>query len=101
MKGLQMQALLLYKNLPGGDEMNLKSKITKLQQALLCKGKVVKIHTYQKYNKEHGRITTFYNVVTPEWNEEKQKMTDKQIIGTSSPIAVVQALLAELKEVGG
>lgn len=81
--------------------MNLKSKITKLQQALLCNGKVVKIHTYQKYNKEHGRITTFYNVVTPEWNEEKQKMTDKQIIGTPSPIAVVQSLLAELKEVGG
>ena len=53
--------------------MNLKSKITKLQQALLCKGKVVKIHTYQKYNKEHGRITTFYNVVTPEWTEEKAK----------------------------
>lgn len=81
--------------------MNLKSKIAKLQQALLCKSRVVKIHTYQKYNKEHGRITTFYNVVTPEWNEEKQKVTDKQIIGTSSQIAVVQALLAELKEVGG
>lgn len=95
-----MQALLFYKN-SGGDGMNLKSKITKLQQALLSKGRVVKIHTYQKYNKEHGRIITFYNIVTPEWNEEKQKLTDKQIIGTSSQIAVVQALLAELKEVGG
>ncbi len=81
--------------------MNLKVKINKLQQALLTKGKLVKIHQFQQYSTKLERIITVYSICMPEWDIKKGKVIDKQKLSTSSPVEVVMFLAEEYKKVGG
>lgn len=64
----------------------------KLQTALICKGKRVKINTHQFFSEEQGRMITTYSVILPKWSIVKRKMVDHELLKTCSAVEVVKFL---------
>lgn len=64
----------------------------KLQKALICAGKRVKINTNQFYSEEQGRMITCYSVILPEWSVKRNKMVDRELLKTCSTVEVVKFL---------
>jgi hypothetical protein len=69
----------------------------KLQAALICAGKRVKINTRQFYSKDQGRMITSYFVILPQWSNEEKKMVDRELLKTCSTVEVVK-FLADMLE---
>jgi len=69
----------------------------KLQTALICAGKRVKIHTYQFFSEDQERMVTVYSVILPNWSIVKKKMVDHELLKTCSTVEVVK-FLAEMLE---
>lgn len=72
--------------------MNLNRMIKKLQTAILQKGVIVKVDTYQFHSKEQNRLITKYKVSTPVYSPEKEKMIDLELLSTCSTVDVVCCL---------
>lgn len=73
--------------------MNIKVTIKKLQKALLTKGIIYKINTYQFYSKEQQRLITGYRIT--EKREYKKKngktaMKDMELLNTCSQVEVLK-----------
>ena len=78
--------------------MNVNSTIKKLQKALIGKGIIYKINTYQFYSKEQNRMITGYSVrekqtiIRPN-GEPTQK--DVELLNTCSQIEVLKWFAGE------
>ncbi|MBQ9081970.1 MAG: hypothetical protein IJY28_00540 [Clostridia bacterium] len=71
--------------------------IRKLQTAILQQGGMVKVNTRQFYSEDQQRMITGYSVMVPEWDERKQKTTDREQLFTCSAVEVVKLLAAMLE----
>lgn len=76
---------------------NYNSLMRKLQTAILCFGRVVKINTRQFHSEEQNRMVTSYSVTVPAWSEREKKMVDKELLKTCSTVEVVR-FLADMRE---
>lgn len=83
--------------------MNLKSKLKKLQTALVKSGVIVKINQTQFYSADQQRMITQYHVILPteEYNEEKEKniVKNTEILKTCSVPEVINCLLSMYRQV--
>lgn len=70
----------------------LNRTMRKLQQALLCQGKRVKINIHQFLSGEQNRMVNVYSVILPEWSIAKMKMVDRELLKTCSTVEVVKFL---------
>lgn len=70
----------------------LNQTMRKLQTALICMGKRVKINTRQFYSEEKDMMITIYSVVIPQWSDAKRKMVDRELLNTCSAVEVVKFL---------
>lgn len=75
----------------------LNQTMRKLQTALFCAGKRVKIHTKQFYSEEQDRMITCYHVILPERSNKKLKMVDRELLKTCSTVEVVKFLAGMLE----
>lgn len=75
----------------------LNQTVRKLQTALICMGKRVKINTRQFYSEEKGMMITIYSVMIPEWSNVKRKMVDRELLNTCSTVEVVKFLASMLE----
>lgn len=76
----------------------LNQTMRKLQQALLCEGKRVKINTHQFFSEEQNRMVNVYSVILPKWSIVRKKMVDHELLKTCSTIEVVKFLANMLEE---
>lgn len=75
----------------------LNQTVRKLQTALICMGKRVKINTRQFYSEEKDMMITIYSVMIPEWSNVKRKMVDRELLNTCSTVEVVKFLASMLE----
>lgn len=75
----------------------LNQTIRKLQQALQCHGKRVKINTRQFFLEDQNRMANIYFVILPEWSNIKMKMVDRELLKTCSTVEVVKFLAKMLE----
>lgn len=82
--------------------MNIKKTINKLQKALMQKGIIYKINTYQFFSTEQGRMITGYSI------REKQPvakpngnivMKDMELFNTCSRLELLKWFVEEWKKV--
>lgn len=76
----------------------LNKVMKKLQMAIVNKGVYIKVHQRQFFNKEMGKMATCYSVTAPKWSNQKQRMTDREVLKTCSAVEVVKFLAKMLEE---
>lgn len=64
--------------------MNIKQTINKLQKALLHKGYIYKLNTYQFYSEQQNRLITGYRIT------EKQGKKDVELLNSCSQMEVLK-----------
>lgn len=84
--------------------VNVKAKIRKLQTALIQKGKIYKINTYQFFSVEQNRMITGYSVT--EKQEYKKKngdigVHDVELLNTCSQIEMLKWFAEEWEKTNG
>lgn len=62
--------------------MNIRKTINKLQSALIAKGYIYKINTYQFYSEQQKRMITGYRIT------EKQGKKDMELLNSCSQVEV-------------
>ncbi|MCM1327294.1 MAG: hypothetical protein NC094_11970 [Bacteroidales bacterium] len=75
--------------------MNIKQTTTKLQKALLHRGYIYKIATYQFYSEQQNRLITGYKVT------EKHGKKNVELLKTCSQVEVLKWFAEKWKEVNG
>ncbi|MCM1200241.1 MAG: hypothetical protein NC548_31300 [Lachnospiraceae bacterium] len=75
--------------------MNIKQTITKLQKALLQRGYIYKLNTYQFYSEQQNRLITGYKIT------EKQGKKNVELLNTCSQVEVLKWFAEKWKEVNG
>lgn len=78
--------------------VRLNKLMKKLQQAIVNKNVYLKVHQRQFLNRENGSMSTCYSVTLPKWSNEKQRMTDREVLKTCSAVEVVKFLAKMLEE---
>ena len=73
--------------------MNIKQTINKLQKALLHKGYIYKLNTYQFYSEQQNRLITGYRIT------EKQGKKDVELLNSCSQVEVLKWFAEKWKEV--
>ena len=73
--------------------MNIKQTINKLQKALLHKGYIYKIGTYQFYSEQQKRLITGYRIT------EKQGKKDVELLNSCSQVEVLKWFVKKWEEV--
>lgn len=73
--------------------MNIKQTINKLQKALLYKGYIYKINTYQFYSEQQNRLITGYRIT------EKQEKKDVELLNTCSQVEMLKWFVEKWDEV--
>ena len=73
--------------------MNIKQTINKLQKALLHKGYIYKINTYQFYSEQQNRLITGYRIT------EKQGKKDVGLLNSCSQVEVLKWFVVKWEEV--
>lgn len=73
--------------------MNIKQTINKLQKALLHKGYIYKLNTYQFYSEQQNRLITGYRIT------EKQGKKDIELLNSCSQVEVLKWFADKWKEV--
>ena len=82
--------------------MNYKQTTKKLQKALLTKGIIYKINTYQFYSEEQHRMITGYSITEKLAYEKKNgemSVKDVELLNTCSQIEVLQWFVEEWRKV--
>lgn len=69
--------------------MNIKQTINKLQKALLHKGYIYKLNTYQFYSEQQNRLITGYRIT------EKQGKKDVELLKSCSQVEVLKWFVNE------
>lgn len=75
--------------------MNIKQTTTKLQKALLHRGHIYKLNTYQFYSEQQNRLITGYKIT------EKQGEKNVELLNTCSQVEVLKWFADKWKEVNG
>lgn len=75
--------------------MNIKQTITKLQKALLQRGYIYKLNTYQFYSEQQNRLITGYRIT------EKQGKKDVELLNSCSQVEVLRWFVGKWEEVRG
>lgn len=73
--------------------MNIKQTINKLQKALLHKGCIYKIGTYQFYSEQQNRLITGYRIT------EKQGKKDVELLKSCSQVEVLKWFAEKWREI--
>lgn len=73
--------------------MNIKQTINKLQKALLQKGYIYKINTYQFYSEQQNRLITGYRIT------EKQGKKDVELLKSCSQVEVLKWFAEKWREI--
>lgn len=82
--------------------MNYAQTTKKLQKALLTKGIIYKINTYQFYSEEQRRFITGYSVTEKQAYEKKNgemSVKDVELLNTCSQVEVLQWFVEEWRKV--
>ncbi len=82
--------------------MNIKVMIKKLQTALIQKGRIYKIGTYQFYSAEQNRMITGYKVTKKQpYRKKNGEMSEKdvELLNTCSQVEVLKWFVEKWKEV--
>lgn len=82
--------------------MNIKVTTKKLQKALLSKGIIYKINTYQFYSKEQQRFITGYSVTEKQAYEKKNgemSVKDVELLNTCSQVEVLKWFAEEWRKI--
>ncbi len=82
--------------------MNIKSTIKKLQTALIQRGYIYKINTYQFYSVEQNRMITGYRVTQRQpYRKKNGEMSEKdlELLNTCSQVEVLKWFVEKWKEV--
>lgn len=73
--------------------MNIKQTTTKLQKALIQRGYIYKINTYQFYSKQQNRLITGYRIT------EKQGKKDVELLNSCSQVEVLKWFVNKWNEI--
>lgn len=82
--------------------MNYNQTTKKLQKALLTKGIIYKINTYQFYSEEQRRLITGYSITEKqayEKNNGEMSVKDVELLNTCSQVEVLQWFVEEWRKV--
>lgn len=82
--------------------MNYNQTTKKLQKALLTKGIIYKINTYQFYSEEQNRFITGYRITEKQSYEKKNgemSVKDVELLNTCSQVEVLQWFAEEWRKV--
>lgn len=84
--------------------MNIKQTTKKLQKALIAKGYIYKINTYQFYSEEQRRLITGYRIIEKqEYQKKNGKMSvkDAELLNTCSQVEVLMWFVEKWNEIKG
>lgn len=84
--------------------MNIRATIKKLQRALINKGTIYKINTYQFYSEEQQRLITGYKITQKQEYKKKSgemSVKDVELLNTCSQVEVLQWFVKEWRKVNG
>lgn len=73
--------------------MNIRKTINKLQSALIAKGYIYKINTYQFYSEQQHRMITGYRIT------QKQGKKDVELFNSCSQVEVLKWFVGKWNEV--
>lgn len=73
--------------------MNIRKTINKLQSALIAKGYIYKINTYQFYSDQQNRMITGYRIT------QKQGKKDVELMNSCSQVEVLKWFVGEWERV--
>lgn len=73
--------------------MNIRKTINKLQSALIAKGYIYKINTFQFYSDQQNRMITGYRIT------EKQGKKDVELLNSCSQVEVLKWFVWKWNEV--
>lgn len=73
--------------------MNIRKTINKLQSALIAKGYIYKINTYQFYSEQQNRMITGYRIT------QKQGKKDVELLNSCSQVEVLKWFVWKWNEV--
>ena len=82
--------------------MNYAQTTKKLQKALLTKGIIYKINTYQFYSEEQRRMITGYSITEKQAYEKKNgeiSVKDVELLNTCSQVEVLKWFAEEWRKV--
>lgn len=82
--------------------MNIKGAITKLQKALLHRGCIYKLNTYQFYSEQQNRLITGYRITQKQPCRKKNgemSQKDVELLNTCSQVEVMKWFVNEWERV--
>ncbi len=82
--------------------MNIRKTINKLQSALIAKGYIYKINTYQFYSKEQNRMITGYRITEKQPYQKKNgemSVKDVELLNSCSQVEVLKWFVKNWNEV--
>lgn len=82
--------------------MNIKQTINKLQKALISKGCIYKLNTYQFYSEQQHRMITGYRVAEKQEYRKKNGETGKkevELLNTCSRVEVLKWFAEEWRKI--
>lgn len=82
--------------------MNIQQTINKLQSALIAKGYIYKINTYQFYSYQQGRMITGYRITQKQpYRKKNGEMSEKdvELFNSCSQVEVLKWFVEKWKEV--
>lgn len=82
--------------------MNIKATINKLQKALIQRGYIYKINTYQFFSEQQNRMITGYHITQKQTYRKKSgEMSEKdvELLNSCSQVEVLKWFVEEWNEV--
>lgn len=82
--------------------MNIKATINKLQKALIQRGYIYKINTYQFYSDQQNRMITGYRITQKQpYRKKNREMSEKdvELLNSCSQVEVLKWFVEKWKEV--
>lgn len=82
--------------------MNIRKTINKLQSALIAKGYIYKINTYQFYSDQQNRMITGYCITQKQpYRKKNGKMSEKnvELLNSCSQVEVLKWFVGKWKEI--
>lgn len=82
--------------------MNIRKTVNKLQSALIAKGYIYKINTYQFYSKEQNRMITGYSITEKQPYKKKNgemSVKDVELFNNCSQVEVLKWFVGKWNEV--
>ncbi len=82
--------------------MNIRAKINKLQKALIQRGYIYKINTYQFYREQQNRMITGYRITQKQpyrKKNEEMSVKDVELLNSCSQVEVLKWFVGKWKEI--